>query len=313
MRLLITLTILTTILSCEKQREQVEKFVFDNKQIASKDIYRYDFDEKGRVKTSYSTNFMYMAGVPFDSMTYVKHYEYNDKGQIIKIFDSIDSTWQTKFYNNLDSLVADYTINQYGDTTRMIVIDYLSGKSHKRFEQILSMTMPENFENLKEEDLRNYDTLSFITEFIYEGDRHIKSISFDKDGTVTEETELIYENDKKTKTVTYSFIGDSKYIKETTTYSDNKTDDPDALTTGTQGDTIGFRKTIFQDENRITINHMGQLNMQDISYYDKKGRLIGTVLLDLDEKVKTVYSYVYDDKGNVIEEANYRERVNNAR
>src|SRR5690606_31520831 len=125
--------------------------------------------------------------------------------------------------------------------------------------------------------------------------------------------ELVYENEQKIKTVTYSFIGDSKYIKETTIYSDNKTDDPDALTTGAQGDTIGFRQTIFQDGNRISINHMGQLNMQDISYYDKKGRLIGTVLLDLNEKVKTVYSYVYDDKGNVIEEANYRERINNAR
>lgn len=313
MRLLISLTILTTLLSCEKQREQVEKFVFDNKQISTKDIHRYEFDGNGRIKTVHTTNFMYMAGVPFDSSTYVKQYEYNDKGQIIKIFDTLDSTWQTKFYNEFDSLIADYTINNFGDTTRLTEIDYKNGKNNRKIDRILTMKFPEDFENLKEADLRNFDTLLFITEFIYEGDRHTKSLSIDKNGTVTEEVELIYEDGRKTKTITYSFLGDSKYIKETTIYNDSKTDGMDLLTIGTQGDTIGFQKTIFQDQGKITVNHMGQFNMQDISYYDNKGRHIGTVLVDLNENVKTVYSYAYDDKGNVVEEANYRERINNAR
>lgn len=313
MRLLIILIFLTTALSCERQREQVEKFVFDNKQISTKDIYRYEFDSNGRIKTAYSTNLMYLAGVPFDSATYVKRYEYNDKGQITKIFDTIDSTWQTKFYNEFDSLVADYTINNYGDTTRMTILDYTSGKSYKEVDRILTMKLPANFENLKKEDLRNYDTMLFITEFVYEGDQHVKSLSFDKDGTLTEEVNLIYENGQKTKIITYSFLGDSKYISETTIYNNDGSGDLDAITIGTQGDTTGFRKTIIQDQNRITVNHMGQLNMQDITYYDNKGRHIGTVLMDLNEKVKTVYSYTYDDKGNVLEEANYRERINNAR
>jgi hypothetical protein len=162
MRLLISLTILTALLSCEKQKEQIEKFVFDNKQISTKDIHRYTFDENGRIKTVHTTNFMYMAGVPFDSSTYVKQYEYNDKGQITKIFDTLDSTWQTKFYNEFDSLIADYTINNYGDTTRLTEIDYTNGKSHKQINRILTMKLPEDFENLKKEDLRNYDTLLFI-------------------------------------------------------------------------------------------------------------------------------------------------------
>ena len=256
---------------------------------------------------------MYMAGVAFDSTTYVKRYEYNDKGQITKIFDTIDSTRQTKFYNAFDSLIADYTINNYGDTTRMTLMDYTGGKTHKKVDRILTMKLPDNFENLKKEDLRNYDTMLFTTEFVYEGDQHVKSLSFDKDGALNGEVNLIYENGQKTKTITYSFLGDSKYISETTIYNNNDTGDLDAITIGTQGDTIGFRKTITQDQNKIMVNHMGQLNMQDISYYDNKGRHIGTVLMDLNEKVKTVHSYIYDDKGNVLEEANYRERINNAR
>lgn len=313
MRLPIILIFLTTILGCEKQREQIEKFVFDNRQISTKDVYRYEFDGNGRIKTTYSTNFMYMAGVPFDSTTYVKRYEYNDKGQITKIFDTIDSTWQTKFYNELDSLIADYTINNYDDTTRMTTLTYTNGKTHKRVDRMLITKLPDNFENLRKEDLRNYDTTLFITEFVYEGDQHVKSLSFDKDGTLTEEVNLIYENGKKTKTITYSFLGDSKFIRETTVYNDNEEGDFGSVTIGTQGDTTGFQKTIIQDQNKIKINYMKQFNMQDIAYYDKNGRLIGTVLVDLNEKVKTVYSYTYDDKGNVIEEATYRERVNNAR
>jgi hypothetical protein len=216
MRLLIISTILTTFLSCEKQREQVEKFVFDNKQITTRNIYRYEFDGDGRIKTAYTKSLTYIGGVPFDSTTYLKRYEYNTKGQIIKVLDSIDSTWQTKFYNEFDSLIADYTINNYGDTTRMTTINYLNGKTNKRHERILSEQIPENFENLKKDDLRNYDTLSFMTEFVYEGDQHVKSLAFDKDGTVSEEVELVYEGGLKTKTITYSFVGENKYIKETT-------------------------------------------------------------------------------------------------
>lgn len=310
MRLLITLTLLTVFSSCEKQREQVKKFIFDHRQISTKDIHRYKFDENGRIGIVHTTKFKYMAGVPFDSSTYMKRYEYTDNGRTVNIFDTKDSSRQTKVYNEIDSLIADYLINSDGDTIRLTVIDYINGKINKEIYRMLSMRFPEDFENMKREDLRNYDTLLFITKFIYEGDRHTKSLSFEKGELMTEETHFIYENGRKTKAITYSFLGDIKYIKETTIYSDNKSGDPDALTIGPQGDTIGFRKTIFQDQHKIVVNYMGQYNVQDISYYDNKGRHIGIVFLDLDKKVKTVQSYTYDDDGNVIEEASYKERIN---
>jgi hypothetical protein len=308
MRLLIILTTLTTILGCEKQGEQVEKFVFDTKQISTKDIHKYEFYGDGKVKTVYSTNYMYMAAVPFDSMTYVKHYEYNSKGNISNIFYSTDSTRQTKFYNDLDSLIADYTINKYGDTTRLSIANYVNGKRTKVINRILHEKFSENVENFKKGD-RIYDTISFITELIYKGDLQTKSLSLDRNGTVTEEVHLLYDSDRRTKAVTYSFVGDTKYITKTTIFSDNKTADPDQLTVGTNGDTIEFRKTIFQDQNKIVIDHMGLLNMQELLYYDKNSKLIGTVLLDQNDKVKTVTSFKYDSKGNMVEEASYRERI----
>jgi len=53
--------------------------------------------------------------------------------------------------------------------------------------------------------------------------------------------------------------------------------------------------------------------MKDITYYDKAGRMIGNIMLDLNEKTKVVSSYTYDNNGNLIEYSNYRERLNNAR
>jgi hypothetical protein len=249
-----------------------------------------------------------VAGVPFDSMTYVEHYAYNDRGNIASIFSSPDSTTQTKFYNEADSLIADYTINKYGDTIRLSITNYDNGKKTKLINRILYERSPEDGENLQKAD-RGYDTLSFITELIYEGDVQTKSLSLDRDGIVTEEVHFLYEGDRRTKAITYSFVGDTKYITQTTVFNENNTAVPDELTIGTRGDTIGFRKTIFQDQNKIIVDHTGLLNVQDLLYYDKNGKLIGTVLLDLNNKVKTVTSCMYDSKGNVKEEATYTERI----
>lgn len=303
------MTILIALLSCERQKEEFEKFVFDNKQISTKDIHRYEFDEGGRTKTVHTTNILFMAGIPVDSSTHVKQYEYNERGKVTRIFDALDSTWQARFCNDFDSLVADYTINNYGDTIRLTEIDYTNGKSHRKIERILTMKFPTDFKDLEEADLRNYDTLLFITEFIFEGDLQKKSLSLDKNRNVTEEVELVYEDGRKAKAITYSFLGDRKYITGTTIFYDGKKEGLDLLTIGPQGDTLEFQMTIFQDKGKITMNYMGQLNMQDISYYDRNDRHIGSVFLDLNEKTKTVHSYKHDDNGNVIEESSYRERI----
>ena len=87
----------------------------------------------------------------------------------------------------------------------------------------------------------------------------------------------------------------------------------DYFTIGMQGDTIALQETIFQDSIKIVINSTEKSDMQHVEYYNKKEQLIGTIIEDIKNKLKTVYSYKYDNKGNVIEEANYRERMNNAR
>jgi len=66
--LVIPLTAVLLFICCEKQKEQIEKFVFDSKQISRRTIHKYDFYRAGKIKTDYSITFYLMAGVQFDSI-----------------------------------------------------------------------------------------------------------------------------------------------------------------------------------------------------------------------------------------------------
>src|SRR5688572_19365825 len=257
MRLLTILTFMSILWSCEKQREQVEKFVFDNKQISTKDIHRYEFYSDGKIKTDNSISYMFISGVAIDSTFSKQYYQYNNKGQIVSISNLRDSTMQIKLYNDLDSLIAEYTINSYGDTTRLAVTDYKKGKVTRRTNRMLSIRLLENFDNLKTEDFTNYDTLLYITDLIYDGDNHIKSLSLDKNENVTEEIQFVYEGDKLVKSTTYTFLGDAKFISQTTNYLTNEMNGTDYITIGTRGDTISLQKTILKDNMEIVIHYFG--------------------------------------------------------
>lgn len=310
MKRTILLIISALAVGCQKQSERIEKFVFDNTQVTMQETHTYEFDSNGRISADYSVTVMYMSGLPFDSSNYVKRYEYNGKGQVTRIFDSLDSTWQTKFYNTTDSLVADYKVNSYGDTVRMTLINYSHGKSHKRIDRILGPRL-DSYKNLTKASVRDYDTLLFITDFIYAGDKHVKSVSFDKDGTVTSEVEIIYDNGKHTKSITYAFLGDKRFVQETSVYTLNETNGQDVVTMGNLGDTISYTKSIVQDGKKITCGDYGQFNMKDFTYYDEAGRMIGHVMINLNERIKNVSSYAYDDNGNLLIYSSYRERLDN--
>ena len=254
-----------------------------------------------------------MAGVPLDSTVTETIFQYNDKGQLIAAIELPDSSRQVKIYNDLDSLVGDYRINPFGDTTTLAITVYDGDKEVRRINRHLSMKIPESFENIKEEDLRNYDTMLFISEMIYDNGRHVKTLSHDKMTMITEEIEFHYENNKRTKTVTYSFIGDAKYIKETTFYDQNEDKEPDFVSIGTQGDTTAIKKTFVRSDGKVVLNYNKEFSRQDLWYYDKTGQLVAIAMVDLSARERTVSKYTYDSRGNEIEELTYRERLNNAR
>lgn len=309
MRIRLLLIIIAATFGCKQQQEAVEKFVFDNTQIATLETHNYDFDTNGRIIADHTTTHLFMGNVPFDSSSHTKRFEYNEKGQTARIFDTRDSTWQFKFYNTIDSLIADYTINTYGDTIRMTIIEYSIGKSHMKMDRLLARNLPEDPEDLTKWGSRNYDTIILKTQFIYEGDRHIKSLSLDRHGKVTKETEFVYTAQAFTKAITYDYLGEHKFVKETSYHKEVKINEPDSWTIGALGDTTAFTKTIFQNEKKVIHVYMGDLNMHDVIYYDRGDRMIGKVMLDLDQQIKTTISYKYDGRGYLIEESSYNEKI----
>lgn len=311
MRLLIILIFISTLWSCEKQREEVEKFVFDNSQISARNIHEYEYYDDGKIKIDHEVSYTYLAGVPIDSVISREYYQYNKKGKIISITDLIDSTRQINVYNELDTLTAEYFINSWGDTIRLRLMIYEGNKLIRTVNRMLSPIFPANLQEMTMEDFRNYDTLFDRTDLIYENDVQTKSLIIDEDGNITEEIHFIMEGAKQTKTLKYSFMGDIKYLKETTIFVENGIEESDHVTIDAKGDTIALQKTIFQDDQKVVFNYSDEFNVQDYWYYDKNGKLVGIISIDLDRKTKTVYSNKYDTNGNLIEVTSYNERLIN--
>jgi len=299
------------VTGCEKQKEQLEKFVFKNSQIAYRGVHKYTFDKNGRIKVDRTTSYYYMAGVPFDSTISETIFEYNDKGKLISALDLFDSSRHVRIYNDLDSLVGDYRINEFGDTTHLAVTVYDGNKVVRKMDRILSQKLSETFENIEKEDFRNYDTMLFISDLIYNKDLHVKTLSRDKTGMITEEIEQYYQNDKRVKTITYALLGDTKYIKKTTYFENIEHYEPDLVSIGTQGDTIAIIKTTIKSDGRIISNYNKEIGV-DILYYNNSGQLLATEMVDVNTQEKITSKYTYDKKGNNIEEITYRERLNNA-
>jgi YD repeat-containing protein len=310
-RLFIFLAIGTILMACEKQKEQIESFAFDNSQIQYRDVHRYTFSKNGKVQVDRETSFRYVAGLCLDSTITETIFAYNDKGQLISAIDLPDSSKRIKIYNDLDSLISDFRINGFGDTTRLTINLYDGSRLIRTMSRYLDMNLPESFEKPAKKDLRNYDTTVFISDLIYEDDTHIKSLKRDKTGALTEEIELFYEKDKVVKSITYAFLGDAKYIKETTFYSGND-HSPDFVSIDTQGDTIAFIKTFNKDDGRVVLSRSKEFDLQDISYYDMNGQLMAFAYIDSNSQSKTVTRYYYDDKGNIVEEITYRQQLNDA-
>jgi len=311
MKVIFGLLMLIILIGCEKQIEEFDKFIFDLKQVSSKDIHQYEYDKNGRVKLVSTTNLVYKSGKLSASSTFYKKYDYNDIGQISRIFNSQDSTWQYNFYNEFDSLISENIINRYGDTIRLMKIEYIDGKVSQRKDRILTTRFSDSFKSIRNFNLRNYDTLFFTNQYVYEDDKHIKTLSFDKDERIIDEIEFVYVNNEVVKTISYSFFGDIKYIKDSTLFHNTETNNRDYLTIGNQGDTIGFKKTFFHNQGKTIVTYHKEINTQIISYFDKNGLEIGTVWLDNTVNTKTINSFKYDKKKNVIEESEYKERINN--
>ncbi len=307
-----TALILLLILGCKRQQEQIEKFIFDNSQINTKSVHQYVFYDNGKIKTDKNVIYTYMAGKAMDSIVFTKTYFYNGKGQLERITELENGDNELKIYNDQDSLIGDFKINKENDTTSFEKTVYENGKKISLTTRLLIPKLP-GFENPKKDDLSNFDTSFIQKEFLYQNNRVSKTRVTDQKGKLKEEILHFYKDGIHNKKETYSFLKKLKYLKETTNYDLESNNKSDYIVISNEGDTLTVKKTMKQDDVNIVITNYKSAGLQIFEYYNNKHQLIGTIDVDLKEKIKNIVSISYDKKGNIIEESSYRQRLDDVR
>lgn len=304
MKYLIIILSILFLLSCSKQKEQFEKIVFDARQINSQTLHTYTFYPSGKIKTTQSVQYFYKNGSRIDSLVYEKTFFYNNKGRIIRIEE--DNTNEYYLYNNLDSLIVKYSVNSFGDTSFLDKISYKDGRVNSRLYRRLAIKFEEN---LTTTDLRNYDTIFDEIQYHYLGDSLEVQVFKDLRHEVTAEINTYYSNGKRLKAIHYNFLGDLKYVQNTTIYDLSELENPDYVDVNPSGDTTGFQKTNFKDSVRIVSTFLSVVDTRDYSFYNMRNQLIKSVMEDLPNQRRDIFTYLYDSKGNLIEETHFTERI----
>ncbi|MBB2147225.1 hypothetical protein GM921_17120 [Pedobacter sp. LMG 31464] len=311
MRPTVTALILLLILGCKRQQDQIEKFIFDNSQVNTKQVHKYTFFTDGKIKIDKSIIYTYMAEKAVDSMVFTKEFFYNKKGKIERIIELENGDKELKVYNAQDSLIGNFKINKENDTTFSEKTFYENGKKTSLDTRWLRLKLPD-FENPKKEALRSFDTLLTRKEFLYQNDLISKTIVTEQ-GKLQEEVLYFYKDGVQYKKETYSFLKGLKYLKETTTFNLKNNNKSDFVAINNEGDTSTVKETIRQENTTIIATNYKSAGIQIIEYYNEKNQLIGTIDVNLKDKIKNIASISYDNKGNIIEESSYRQRLNDFR
>jgi hypothetical protein len=264
------LTVISILFGCSNHSGETEDFTFNEKYLYSRTVHNYEFHPDGKIKSDFTTNYYYEDGVPTDtSMVEQDQFFYNSKGNVERILNFANSSEQFKIYNNLDSLVADYTIIK-GDTFLVNKFNFQNEKKVKRTSlMFLRRKSPHDL---------SYDTVGSISELVYTGEILDKEIRKYTSGEVTQ--------------VHY--------------YPTCKKDLYDFVVIGAKGDTSTITKNIFQENRRIVTYEHPPEPSKDTLYYDNS-RLVRKVHEEHSINTRYSYSFKYDKKGNILEMSCYLE------
>ena len=72
---IIILTATLLVMGCEKQKEQIEKFVFDNTKISGRTVHTYQFQSDGKIKVERSVTYLYRGTSSADSVVTIREYQ----------------------------------------------------------------------------------------------------------------------------------------------------------------------------------------------------------------------------------------------
>jgi hypothetical protein len=292
------------LFTCSKKKDQIEKFIFDKKQINTQKVYSYTFYPTGKPKTKASTLYYYFNGVIIDSASFKEKIIYNKKGLISKI--ESEKANEYYFYDSKDSLIAKHEINSFGDTIHLEKNLYMNGELVQRINRHLTIKLKED---ITKTDFRDYDTMYWKTNFEHPHDTLTISQVRDSKNKLENIYHTYYKNTIPVKEVEYAFLGEQEYLKSTVHYDIAHPNTGDFFNITPLGDTIGLQKTVHTDSLKVISFWNRDWGHYEFWFYNKKNRLIKTIQENYTEKKRDVFTYTYDSRGNCIEEINFTERI----
>lgn len=290
-------------------KEEIADFLFDASRITEIRKYEYQY-KQGQKQSQTEKTYILMSGkiqVLFSSKT---TYNYNDKDLVIKeiTYTGDDEKPKLKYlnYDANDSLIYEAEINVEGDTSLIREYEYSSNS-----KQILEKRLVINFDkdiNIElAKDHRTYDTMISSQKEIYENNA-LKTYIYGRNGKTTSVIDYEYKENKMFKKIHYSFLNNNKQMEEVTYFDYTKNDRmPEYFTLNKNNDTIAYIKLKIKDNKLFhSIELLGnEFGTTEIFY--KNGQKVGEV--QVDNTMKRYYSYLYNEKGELMEEKFYSEKV----
>lgn len=296
--------------------EKLAELLFDETSISRVSKYSYTYKDGKKIKMIDSTfNCVYQKNI--DTSVTITDYIYNSKGLLQKeIACSLPESSKTYLYYSYfdnDSLMEIIGINSEGDTNRITRYQNYKYENKIVYDRHLFIHIDED--KSIEEILNNitYDTIGHMTEYAFRGRMCISSKTKNIENEETDSFVNEYQDDKLIKKSCYTKKKGILANIDITTYDYSKSNKyPDYVTLNYFKDTIVFEKNEF-DGNKLKSReyHLVKEKRFHKDFFEN-GKMIATVLYDIENRQKITNTYNYNDKGDMFESKNYIEKLTNS-
>ena len=306
--------------ACSQVKNEVIQAVLENADIQFVDTYDYEYTDSQKIKVQRMTNFTIVDGVKMDSTLIISDYKYDDKYRLIERTNLValsetsesgdfDQPWYLfyppktlYYYNAMDSVIAEYTLNQRGDTTFLVESEYDGTKLIKQRIRSLNTSYDET---IGKSGL--YDTTYNYSTYFYADNRKEKLIERDKNNLITNKHEFVYEDTLLVKSLRYQYLFGEPTLDETTEYDYSKNSESPQIVTK-RFDKFTAEMSIQRLEQTIQLNNQKvrvifdfEASTVDSAFYDSDSRINLSIETNVAADSKIIETYEYDDFGNIRE------------
>ena len=308
-------TIVILISGCAYVQEEVAQALIENMDFQYIDKYDYEYTQRGDIKYRKLMSYKYANTTLIDSTFVITKYEYDTMGRLVEETNKIQASgtgdnkdilifltylsYPPKIlyrYNDMDSVIANYELNQFGDTIKRVEKEYVDEKVVTEFTRHIDF-LPNESSKI------SMDTTYLYKEFVYEDSKLKRIIENDKSGYVTSVEDFIYQDTLLIKKVKYDSLFDQAVINEITEYDyANDPENPDVTIKKPEplDFIISLKKSIRLNGQKVVIHFRSEEFSVDSTFYNTAGHPERSVHTNFETNTKIKKSFRHNKNGNVI-------------